>query len=200
MSIDVHKVVRKHFGFRGRHDNLPMSSPRGNRGNLADCFNELGFRKGVEVGTQRGLYARVLLTQIPEGRLTCVDPWEAYSWIAKEGQEKRYARAMENLQPFLDEGRLTIIKKRSMDALPDIEDGSLDYVFVDGNHRFDYACPDIIFWSQKVRTGGIVAVHDYYHFKWAGVVQAVDAYISAHDIRPWYVTREHDPTAFWVKP
>ena len=31
------------------------------------------------------------------------------------------------------------------------------------------------------------------------VVQAVDAYTHCHSIRPWYVTREKEPCAFWVK-
>ena len=87
-----------------------------------------------------------------------------------------------------------------MDALADFEDSSLDFVFIDGNHTFDYAVSDIIYWSYKVRKGGIVAAHDYYAFAKNGVMKAVDAYTHCHHIDPWYVTYEHVPTAFWFKP
>ena len=196
---EIHKTINKHFRFRTMNDNLPISSPRGNRGNLADCFNELGYKQGVEIGTQYGKYAEILCKQIPGGHLTCIDPWFAYSWIDQQKQDERYAHAVERLTPYINADQLTIIRKTSMDAVHDFEDGSIDYVFIDGNHRFDYVMLDIIFWAQKVRRGGIVACHDYYNFRWSGVVKAVDAYTHCHKIDPWYVTREHDPTAFWVK-
>lgn len=87
-----------------------------------------------------------------------------------------------------------------MEALKDFSDDFLDFVYIDANHEFDYCCPDIIFWSQKVRSGGIVACHDYFHHVRGGVVHAVNAYTASHNIQPWYVTREVFPTAFWVKP
>ena len=91
------------------------------------------------------------------------------------------------------------IKKASMDALSDVKDGELDFVFIDGNHLFNYAMADIIFWSPKVRSGGMIAVHDYYQGE-SGVVKAVDCYTYCNHIIPWYTTKELQPTAFWVNP
>jgi hypothetical protein len=87
-----------------------------------------------------------------------------------------------------------------MDGLADIKDDSLDFVYIDANHTFDYCCPDIIYWSMKVRSGGIVSGHDYFHHIRGGVVRAVDAYTASHSISPWYVTQEVYPSYFWVKP
>ena len=87
-----------------------------------------------------------------------------------------------------------------MDALPEFADGSLDFVHIDGNHEFDFCCPDIIYWSQKVKSGGMILVHDYIEFHRAGVVDAVRAYVHCHHIDPWYVTRDRLPTAFWKVP
>jgi predicted O-methyltransferase YrrM len=70
----------------------------------------------------------------------------------------------------------------SMDAVDDIPDNSLDFVFIDANHAFDYVMLDLIYWTKKVRPGGIVSGDDYFHFKKAGVVEAVDAYTKAHGI------------------
>jgi hypothetical protein len=86
-----------------------------------------------------------------------------------------------------------------MDAVRKIKNESLDFVYIDGFHDFDWVMPDLIFWAQKVRRHGIVAGHDYYPFFRAGVMFAVDAYTRAHNINDWYVTREKEPTWFWVK-
>jgi len=59
---------------------------------------------------------------------------------------------------------------------------------------------DIITWSRKVRSGGIVSGHDYYRFRNAGVVPAVDVYTHAHGIHEWVITDEREASWFWVKP
>lgn len=194
--MQIHDLIRMKFRFRGRSDNLPWSSPRGTRETLAELFNELGFKQGVEVGTRWGSYAMVLCAKNPGLMLHCVDPWKSYSHLTQIRQDEIYAGAVKNLKPF----NARILRMTSMEALEKFPDGSLDFVFIDGNHEFDHACPDIIFWAKKVKRGGIVAVHDYGHFHWAGVVEAVDAYTHCHHIDPWYCTREREPTAFWVNP
>ena len=72
----------------------------------------------------------------------------------------------------------------------DFKDESLDFVYIDGNHGLKNVVHDIVEWSQKVRKGGIVSGHDYrnpqnnrsYH-----VVQAVNAYMVAYKIMPWFI-------------
>ena len=93
----------------------------------------------------------------------------------------------------------TLVKAFSMDAVRDVLPESLDFVYIDGNHSFDWVMQDIIEWSKRVRPGGIVSGHDYYHFGWAGIVEAVDVYIKAHTITEWFVTVEREPSWFWVK-
>ncbi len=198
---EVHQIIREFFVSSDRRiesDNQPCLVRRGTRGTLAACLGVAGlkFNRGVEVGTRWGVYAMELCKGNPDLHLTCVDPYERIGHLTQARQDIHYGGAIENLAPF----NVDFIRKRSMDALDDIKDRSLDFVYVDGAHDFDNACPDIIFWAYKVRIGGIVAVHDYMAGHWAGVVKAVDAYTHCHEIKPWYVTRELAPTAFWVNP
>lgn len=194
--MNLQEAVRKRFRRLGRHDNLPWGLVKSSRDGLADIFCDLGFTEGVEVGTRAGAYSKVLCKKNPNLHLTCVDPWMAYSRLKQDRQDAFFREAVENLKDH----NVTILRKTSMDGLNKFKDGSLDFVYIDGNHEFDFACQDIICWSHKVKKGGVIAVHDYYHFYRAGVVQAVDAYTSAHKIDPWYVTREREPTAYWEKP
>lgn len=192
----LHDAIRRVMGFRQQTDNMPWSDKSVTRLSLADAFRDLGFTSGVEVGTQRGLYARELCQRNPNLHLTCVDPWKEYHGISQEHQDAIYEQAQENLRGL----PVAFLRLPSLEAVESFSDGSLDFVYIDGDHTFDAVMQDIIRWSQKVKKGGIVACHDFYHFKWAGVVAAVEAYVRAHDIRPWYVTREVEPTVFWVRP
>jgi hypothetical protein len=101
------------------------------------------------------------------------------------------------------------MREMSMDAVKKIKDGSLDFVYIDANHGFDYVMEDLIEWSKKVRVGGIVSGDDYYDFRKAGVIEAVDAYTKAHGIKVTFTDpysghikdREgfEQPSYYWVK-
>jgi len=197
----THRMIASMFKMSRRkalEDNLPYCLNYGGRDKLAELFHVLGYKTGVEVGTRNGAYAKILCDANPGLLLTCVDPWGSnqpdgtYQFHRDHNMEK----AKRALAPY----GVAFIRKTSMDALSDIKDDSLDFVYIDANHTFDYCCPDIIYWSKKVKSGGIVSGHDYFHHRTGGVVEAVDAYTHCHNINPWYVTEEIHPSFFWVKP
>ena len=67
-----------------------------------------------------------------------------------------------------------------MDAVVDVADESLDFVFIDADHKYVSVCEDIREWSKKVRIGGIVSGHDYYKTRGEnlGVINAGDEYVA----------------------
>ena len=70
-----------------------------------------------------------------------------------------------------DHRRLTMFGYALTDAL----DGSLDFVYLDGDHSEAAVAGDIRLWRPLVKPGGILAGHDYGHPDFPGVKQAVDA-------------------------
>lgn len=176
----------------------PLSSIK-KRGELAQYFFETGLNKGVEIGVADGRHSEYLCKMNPNIELFCVDPWDTYKENSRGGgqsqQHGNFEKAKARLAPY----NAHLIRKFSMDAVKNFEDGSLDFVYIDGNHDFDYVMQDLIAWSKKVRPGGIIAGHDYYHFHNSGVIEAVDAYLKGHKIRNWYLTQEREPSFFWVK-
>ena len=176
-------------------DNMPVLLRRGNRGTMATVFGELGYTVGAEIGVKYGNNAMSLCDHNPDLHLYCIDPWAPYDRVSQARQDRIYANAMKNLKGY----PVTIIRKPSLEALLDFEDDSLDFAYIDGAHDFDNAMMDIICWSRKVRRGGVVAVHDYMAGFGAGVMWAVNSYTHCHNIGVWFVTREREPTALWVK-
>jgi hypothetical protein len=198
--LDLRKHLNKHFRFIGGLDNLPeLATPLTGRDkgriDLAKTMNDMGLKKAVEVGSRYGASAILWKEHIPGLDITCIDPYVKYHRVSQERQDKIYAGACENAEKF----GFKLLRKASLDAVDMFEDGSLDWVNIDGDHTFDAAVQDIIRWAPKVREGGLVLVHDYCAFGMSGVIPAVDGYTHCHRIDPWYVTRDMEPTAFWQR-
>ena len=188
------EYIQKFFSFRGRTRNLPFYPRRGKREDLAKLMASIEFNLGAEIGVGEGLYSRVLLDANHSLHLKCIDPWMAYNGKSHTRINMWYDEAMKNLN-----GRnVEVIRKVSLHAVKDFEHRTFDFVYIDGNHKFDFVILDIIYWMPKVKKGGIFALHDYHNRVGIDVITAVDSYTRAHFINPWYVTREMDPTAFWV--
>lgn len=162
-----------------------------NRLALAQHFATLGFKVGAEIGVFDGYFSEYLCKTIPGLKLYSVDPWEVYPGY----RDHKFERSMRNAEAKARE-RLalydcTIIKKYSMDAVKDVEDDGLDFVYIDGNHEYKYVKEDIEAWAPKVRRGGIVAGDDYYLTRAGnmGVIRAVNEYVYGGgwelQVTPW---------------
>ena len=201
--IDPYTVIAKHIRFTSLRDVLPAENRRASRNILPLIWKDLGFTKGAEIGVCRGEYMSVICSQMPGLEYFGIDPWKKAGSSTQEKMDLLYDLTMSRTKGY----NATILRKTSMAALDDFENQSLDFVYIDGDHTFDGAITDIVFWSRKVRRGGIVACHDYCNGYLSGVVKAVDAYTYCHKIDPWFVIGEQArrietvaPTAFWVNP
>ena len=205
MTFD--EALERRFKFTGRaaRDNLPALAiarhkwgPAGDHGrrSLAKLARDLRCRRGVEIGTHDGESAVMWLAANSRLHLTCVDPYLTYNARhSQEDQNAHYAEATERLKPYNAE----IVRAKSLEVVDGFKDRSVDFVYIDGDHEFDWVMQDLIRWAPKVRGGGLVILHDYCVSWRAGVMKAVDAYTAAHRVDPWYVTRDHTPTAFWER-
>lgn len=178
-------------------ESSPIIVPKFKRKHLSKLFRDMGFKKGAEIGVAVGKYSEYLCKFNPGVELISVDPWSSYSEDPRRirKHEENYQESQKRLAPY----GATLMRMMSMDAVRDIPPESLDFVYIDGNHMFDFVMQDIIEWSKRVRPGGIVSGHDYYRFRNAGVVEAVDVYTKMHKIRQWFLCDERPASFFWVK-
>jgi hypothetical protein len=195
-------------------DGAPAEIPDCGRNDLPQFFIDMGYKVGAEIGTYRGSFAEKICRA--GLKLYCVDPWEYFSDYTRKDKEEfqkeineYYEQAKKVLAPY----SATIIKKTSMEALIDIPDESLDFVYIDGNHSFKFVVEDIYEWSKKVKKGGVISGHDYVHMKLSyedlHVKYVLPAYTKAYNIYPWYVLgrnhandgeiRDKVRSWFWIK-
>lgn len=136
------------------------------RNNLGS-FAEFKTGVGAEIGVQFGTFSNQILSQW-KGKLISVDTWDD-------------PPVYEHAKKVLNTERSILIKKPSNEAVKEVADGSLDFVYIDACHTYENTREDIELWAPKVRHGGIVAGHDY--MNWVhptaepfGVRHAVDEY------------------------
>jgi hypothetical protein len=119
---------------------------------------------GAEVGVYRGQHAREILTDLDINKLYLVDPWQKYD----EYNEKKLGNQLEEayydskkLLKEFDDGRVVWLKGFSVDIAKQIEDNSLDFVYIDGNHLYEFIKQDIEVWTPKLKEGGYIGGHDF---------------------------------------
>lgn len=209
--MDALTYLRAKFGIPA-HATSPIEIPHVKRDpDLCRLFHLLGYQVGVEVGVEQGLFSEALCRENPGVRLYCVDAWRAYRGYRDHVDQEKLNGFYEATQRRLAPYRATLIREFSLDAVKDFQDGELDFVYIDGNHSFENVAMDIAAWSRKVRVGGIIAGHDYAKYQLPNmihVVQAVNGYIDAYEIDPWFLlgkqSKTEDPDRdkarswFWV--
>jgi len=120
----------------------------------------------VEIGSWKGKSSVYMAVEIAnsqkEIQFDCIDPWpdwkpdgEYFETMCKN----LYETFLNNIEPVKE--YLKPIKMTSIDAVNQYEDESLDFVFIDGNHEYEYVFEDIKHWLPKVKKGGVLSGHDY---------------------------------------
>ncbi|MEM1212991.1 MAG: glycosyltransferase [Planctomycetota bacterium] len=182
-----------------------------------ELINKLGLKTGVEVGVAFGGHSAAILKLTAISRLTGVD---AYT------HRPGYDDPMNLPQPAFDElhqfatgrlktfgNRFNLLRQDAVQAArqfvdaplddaaghapPTGEDAPLDFVYLDADHSEAGLRRELAAWFPKIRTGGILAGHDYGHRDFPGVQRAVDPFVGRLGL-----TAQRGPLGLWwiVKP
>lgn len=142
----------------------------------------------AEIGVWEGQFSRRILDECAPVTLHLIDPWQYMPEFGNTGfGRKKNEHLMEVkyqdvVKAFADDPRVVIHRATSEAALSAMPDGSLDWVYIDGNHNEPFIGNDIALCLRKVRADGIIAGDD---FNWqseasgAPVRRAVEAAAAA---------------------
>lgn len=134
------------------------------RGQLGEWLRANNYKRVVEIGTQRGEFARHLLNTW-DGELVLVDAWRHladYRDIANVSDEEHannFAAAQRVINDF--PARAHIVRGVSPEAAAQFPDGYFDAIYLDADHSKEAVLNDLAAWAPKVRAGGAYMGHDY---------------------------------------
>jgi len=120
----------------------------------------------AEIGVYKADTTVQLLRHLNIKKYYAIDPWE-YDLQNSEISAVKDTIANRDVCAYVEDrlqdyDNVQIIKKRSADALDDIENNSLDFCFIDGDHDGQAVYDDIMGYLGKVKPGGIVAGDDWH--------------------------------------
>lgn len=184
------------------HGKNPTMYPNAGRTELLQAFAARGFMAGAEIGVWKGGFSEAMCAALPGLQLRCIDAWGSDPTYHEAKQAASWVHIRAKAERRLSRYGCVIDARLSVAAARDVPDGSLDFVYIDGNHGQAAVYRDLVTWAPKVRVGGIVAGHDYRDFPRRPLIQvkaAVDAFVRDRGIRDWAVlSREENPSFCWV--
>ena len=120
---------------------------------LNRLIRENGVKHSLEIGLAYGFSTIWIMDALaPDGEHIALDPFQASLWHGVGATQARR----------LSSKRFTLIEDYSIHVLSDfIRVGkSFDFIFIDGNHRFDDVLVDFYLADQVLEVGGLMVLDD----------------------------------------
>ncbi len=138
-------------------------------------FNDAVF---VEIGCWEGKSTTFMADKIKRSgrniKFYAIDIWEDYKQIDRIWSAN-YSKYLKNIDPLKD--YITTLKGDSCEMSKRFTDKSIDFVFIDANHQYEFIKRDIEHWLPKMKSGGVLAGHDT---QFEGVTRAINELLPGH--------------------
>jgi hypothetical protein len=153
---------------------------------------------GAEIGVLAGNFSKQIMDSVSPRELHLIDPWEHqtssiykdawYGGRSKRGQadmDERYSGVLKRFKREIRVGQVLVHRGYSSDMLETFPDGFFDWVYIDGNHLYEYVQKDLEVSFRKVKTGGHITGDDYTEGGWweGGVKKAVDEFAGNETVQ-----------------
>ena len=128
----------------------------------------------AELGVFKGAFAETVLKECPSvEKYVMIDPWRHLEdWNKPANAEDDIFKAFyeETMQrtDFAKEKRV-VLRGKTVEIIDQIEDNSLDFVYIDGDHTLKGIAIDLVNMWDKVRPGGFIAGDDFSPTMWQHV-------------------------------
>ena len=122
----------------------------------------------VEIGVWKAEFSEHINQVTQPSQLVLIDPWAFQPDFPLRMFGGSVAKTQTDMDAIYQEvcqkmggDHIRIIRKMSQDAVTDFPDGFFDWVYIDGNHYYDYVLQDLKAWFPKVKPGGYLTGDDY---------------------------------------
>lgn len=123
-----------------------------------------------EIGVWLGEFTSKIIEKSPK-KVYLIDPWLFQPSFNKNwygGSLATNQKDMDDIfnhveKKFKYQDNIEFIRKTSDEAFNYIENESLDWIYIDGNHAYEYVLKDLINSYNKTKKGGYICGDDYYY-------------------------------------
>lgn len=142
-------------------------------------------RRGVcaEIGVNRGVFSEKILQITKPQQLHLIDPWqpESYAGSTPIDRQTLYELVSTRFADEICKGAVVIHRETSAAANARFPDEYFDWIYIDGNHFYEFVRQDLESYYPKVKPGGFIVCDDYhYPGDWQdGVTRAVDEFMAS---------------------
>lgn len=138
-----------------------------------------------EVGVAEGNFSRDICQQWKPSKHYLVDNWSPIGErgdgsFPQEWHTQNYNKAVAKMKPYKEIA--VFLRGPSWHMSQHVPDNSLDLLYLDANHSYEGVKKDLEAWFSKVKTGGVIAGHDYINEAY-GVHQAVNDFCNARNFQ-----------------
>jgi hypothetical protein len=149
---------------------------------------------GVEIGVHLGNFTQTLLDSVRPRKLHLIDPWRYFSEDTYQssfyggtkigGQiemDRRFDSVKQRFSKEMQQEIVVIHRDTSDQVASQFPDAYFDWIYIDGNHLFEFVKNDLEMYAPKVVDNGLIAGDDYGIAGWweDGVTRAVDEFVAA---------------------
>lgn len=111
----------------------------------------------VEIGTGLGGFARLLIEQLPLRDVWVIDPLKTRRDLTVLQENQRVSGSL--LRERGGEFHFLSCGSQAPEATESVT--AVDVVVVDGNHSYRAVVLDLLCWWSKLRSGGVMIIHDW---------------------------------------
>jgi hypothetical protein len=147
----------------------------------------------AEVGVWKGKFSKRIIRNTSPNKLHLIDPWSFQPDFPMRKFGGKHARTQEDMDRIFEGVQrrfrripaVSIHRRCSEEALGEFRDGYLDWIYLDGNHAFEFITKDLELSFSKVRSGGFISGDDYTWGRKTGfpVEKAVRKFVEEKNLR-----------------
>jgi len=154
---------------------------------------------GAEIGVHMGDFSARILKIVKPSKLHLIDPWkyensETYSTALYGGKAKgggqseldaRYEVVLRRFKSQIDLKKLEVHRGTSEGEGESFANEYFDWVYIDGNHLYEFIKKDLELYFKKLKVGGYLTGDDYTEGGWwkGGVKKAVDEFVTSYNVQ-----------------